>query len=148
MSQDRSSPPSPDAPSDAIANNKVALVLFAPSSLTSPALHQCANVVKIFFRIASKLTLTRGFPISYQWGIPLLRRRGGVKCVTLGCGVFDCMAISLVLEIHSKQTMLMSVPELIQTKKRTSSTYPLRRTSSFEPLRSQSSKIQRGYPRQ
>jgi hypothetical protein len=48
MSQDAPSPPSLDAPSAAITNNKVALALFVPPSPASPALPRRAGAMNLF----------------------------------------------------------------------------------------------------
>ena len=134
MSQNTPSLPSPNAPPAAITNDKVVLRT-SPHLLRLPLHCTKMPVWRIFAGIASKLTLTRGVPIS-NW-------QGGVERAAMGRGVFDRTAISLVLEIHSKWATLMSVPVLIQTKKRTRTTHQLRCTNSFEPLRSQSPRIQR-----
>jgi hypothetical protein len=48
MTKDTLSPPSPNAPSAAITNNKVALTLLSLPSPTSSALHQRAGVANLF----------------------------------------------------------------------------------------------------
>ena len=102
MSQDMPLPTLPGAPTAAITNNAVALVLLTPPSPTSPTLHWHAGLTNLS-GIASKRTLTRGFLISHWRGVPPLRSWGGAKRPVLGRGVFNWVAISLVLEIHSPE---------------------------------------------
>ncbi len=48
QAQDAPSPPSPNAPSAAVTNNKVALTLVAPPSPASPALPWRAKATNLF----------------------------------------------------------------------------------------------------
>jgi hypothetical protein len=141
MSQDSPSPPSTNAPPAAITNIKVAFALLAPPSPSSPTFHRRAGVANLFHDCIETDANKRLSNLSSTGYPPTLRRRGGVERAVLGREGVNCMAISLLLEIHAKRATLMTV--LIQTKKRMRTNYPLRRTSSSEPLRSQSPGIQR-----
>ena len=132
MSQDRPPPPSPDAPPAAVTNDKVALALLAP--------HQRAGMANLF-RDCVKIDDHKRLSNLPLMGFSHTKKKGGVKHAALGRVVFDRVASLIVLEIHLKRAMLMTV--WIQTKKRMKTTHPLRHKSLFHSLRSQSPRIQR-----
>ena len=140
MSQDRPPPPSPDAPPAAVTNDKVALALLAPPSPTLPVLHQRAGMANLF-RDCVKIDDHKRLSNLPLMGFSHTKKKGGVKHAALGRVVFDRVASLIVLEIHLKRAMLMTV--WIQTKKRMKTTHPLRHKSLFHSLRSQSPRIQR-----